>query len=295
MLVALLVSITDDTVIATNVVLIYTTNIALFLTTNRMETFVKIAVVNQKGGVGKTTVSVNLAYGLSQIGKRVLLVDMDMQAHSSVIYSPDLPSTPDGTIAEALRDRQCNIRSIVRPARVHGTELANLDLIPSNIHLGIVAEQIASRHYREKILHNQLKTLEQEYDYVVIDCPPAVGVVAVNALYTADLVLIPTNYSRYALDGIADLFHTIREVKEGNEECYLILRNAFDSRTSSTNAYIDEQLKPFSTRILKTMIRKTESINQAQIEGVPVQVFDPKSNGATDFLTLTNEISHYGR
>lgn len=259
-----------------------------------MEAFMKIAVVNQKGGVGKTTVSVNLAYGLAQAGKKVLLADMDMQAHSSVIFCPELPKTPAGTIAEALQDRSCDIRGLVRPAIVRSERVPNLSIIPSNIHLGVIAEHIAQRTYREKILHNHLKKIEDDFEYVIIDCPPAVGVVAVNALYTADIVLVPTNYSRYALDGIADLFQTIHEVKEGNEDCYLILRNAYDQRNTSTNAYIEEQLRPFSGRVLKTVIRKTEAINQAQIEGLPVAVFEPKSNGAADFHSLTNEIVSHG-
>lgn len=254
----------------------------------------KIAVVNQKGGVGKTTVSVNLAYGLSLAGKKVLLVDMDMQAHSSVIFCPELPKSPDSTIAEALRNRSCEITSLIRPGILGDKEVHNLFVIPSNIHLGVVAEQIAQRTYREKILHNHLKKIESQFDFVILDCPPAVGVVAVNALYTADLVLIPTNYSRYALDGIADLFQTIREVKEDRDDVYLILRNAYDRRNASTNAYIEEQLKPFSDRMLKTVIRKTETINQAQIEGIPVAAFDPKGNGAMDFWSLTQEIITHG-
>lgn len=264
------------------------------LTNTLMGAFMKLAVVNQKGGVGKTTVSVNLAYSLAQVGKRVLLVDMDMQAHSSVIFCPELPKTPSGTIAEALQDRSCDIRTLVRPAITKGERVPNLSIIASNIHLGVVAEQIAQRTYREKILHNHLKKIEGDFEYVIIDCPPAVGVVAVNALYTANTVLVPTNYSRYALDGIADLFQTIHEVKEGKEDCYLILRNAYDQRNASTNAYIEEQLRPFLGRVLKTIIRKTEAINQAQIDGVPVAVFDPKSNGSTDFHSLTNEIVTHG-
>lgn len=201
-----------------------------FLTTFTVRKCLTIAVVNQKGGVGKTTVSVNLAYGLALAGKQVLLIDMDMQAHSSVIYCPELPANREkGTIAEALLDRACDIRDLIRPAMVHGEPVYNLDIIPSNIHLGMIAERIASRTYREKLLHNHLATVRDKYDFIILDCPPAVGVVAVNALYTADLILIPTNYSRYALDGIADLFASIDEVKEGRGT-YRILRNGLPAR-----------------------------------------------------------------
>lgn len=258
-----------------------------------MQSMTKIAVVNQKGGVGKTTVSVNLAYGIALAGKRVLLVDMDMQAHSSVIYCDDLPEGPEGTVAALLLNRSCPIRDVIRPALVEGRPQPNLSIIPSNIHLGVIGEQIGSKTYREKLLHNHLKEVEGDYDFVVIDCPPSMGVLMVNALYTADQVLIPTNYGRYALDGIADLFGTIEEVKEGDRSCFRILRNAFEARNKRTNQYIESQLDPFRDHIVEAVIRKTEAINQAQIEGLPVSVFAPGSNGATDFNDLTNEFLSY--
>ena len=253
-----------------------------------------IAVVNQKGGVGKTTVSVNLAYGLAIAGKQALLIDMDMQAHSSVIYCPDLPADREkGTTGEALLDRACDIRDLIRPAIVQHEPIYNLDIIPSNIHLGMIAERIASRTYREKLLHNHLAKIRDEYDFIILDCPPAVGVVAVNALYAADLILIPTNYSRYALDGIADLFASIREVKEGRGE-YRILRNGFEARNKVTNQYVEQQLAPLSQNVFATVIRKNEAINQAQISGEPVFTYDPKGRGAADFFSLVNELTAYG-
>lgn len=253
-----------------------------------------IAVVNQKGGVGKTTVSVNLAYGLAGAGKQVLLIDMDMQAHSSVIYCPDLPTSREkGTIGEALLDRGCDIRDLIRPAVVGGEPVYNLDIIPSNIHLGMIAERIASRTYREKLLHKHLATIRDEYDFIILDCPPAVGVVAVNALYAADLILIPTNYSRYALDGIADLFASIDEVKEGRG-AYRILRNGLEARNRLTNRYVEQQLAPLSGSLFSTVIRKNEGINQAQINGESVFTFDPKGRGSTDYHSLVNELIAYG-
>lgn len=253
-----------------------------------------IAVVNQKGGVGKTTVSVNLAYGLALAGKQVLLIDMDMQAHSSVIYCPELPANREkGTIAEALLDRACDIRDLIRPALVHGESVYNLDIVPSNIHLGVIAERIASRTYREKLLHNHLATVRDEYDFIILDCPPAVGVVAVNALYTADLILIPANYSRYALDGIADLFASIDEVKEGRGT-YRVLRNGLEVRNRLTNQYVEQQLAPLAESLFSTVVRKNEGINQAHINGESVFTFDPKGRGAADYHSLVNELIAYG-
>ncbi len=258
-----------------------------------MKKALTIAVINQKGGVGKTTVSVNLAYGLVAAGRQVLLIDMDMQAHASVIYCPALPVNQEkGTIGEALLDRDCDIRDLIRPAMVQGEPVYHLDIIPANIHLGLIAERIAARTYRERLLSACLAPIREEYDFILLDCPPAVGVISVNALHAADLILIPTNYGRYALDGIADLFATIDEVKEGPGP-FRILRNCFEARNRLTNAYVDSQLAPLASNVLATIIRKTEAINQAQIGGEPVLTFAPTSRGAADFHSLVNELLTY--
>ena len=131
------------------------------------------------------------------------------------------------------------------------------------------------------------------YDYILLDCPPNLGVITVNAIYTADWVLIPTTYGRYSLDGIADLFASIEEIREGKRDCW-ILRNAFDSRTSATDDYIEKQLESVRSHVLKTVIRKSEATNQAQIRGEPIFTFDPKGMDATDFKALTKEVLRHG-
>jgi chromosome partitioning protein len=146
-----------------------------------------------------------------------------------------------------------------------------------------------SQHYREKRLHAQLEKLGADYDYTLLDCPPNLGVITVNAIYTADWILIPTTYGRYSLDGIADLFTSIEEIREGQGGCW-ILRNAFDSRTRATNDYIEKQLENVRPHVLKTIIRKSEAINQAQISGESVLTFDSKGHGAEDFRALTKEV-----
>jgi len=166
-------------------------------------------------------------------------------------------------------------------------------VIPSNIHLATTAEQITSRTHKEKILHNHLKGIEKEYDFILIDCPPTLGVLTVNAIYTAELILIPTAYSKYSLDGIADLFTTINEVKETKDFQYLILRNVFDARNKLTNNFVDEKLEPFRENLVRTIIRKSESINQSQMNEEPVFTFDPKGNGAEDFHSLAKEMIHH--
>ena len=179
------------------------------------------------------------------------------------------------------------------PAAVHGETVNNLFIVPSNIHLAVTAERMISQHYREKRLHAQLEKLSADYDYTLLDCPPNLGVITVNAIYTADWILIPTTYGRYSLDGIADQFSSIEEIREGQGGCW-ILRNAFDNRNRATNEYIEKQLENVRPHVLKTIIRKSEAINQAQISGETIFTFDPKGNGAHDFEALTMEVMCHG-
>jgi chromosome partitioning protein len=257
----------------------------------RRKKAMKIAILNQKGGVGKTTVAVNLAYGLAQAGRRTLLIDLDPQAHATVIYCPQIPR--DRTVKEIFEHRTAELGGLIMPAEVHERPVEYLSIVPSSIHLAVTAERLISQHYRERRLHTQVEKLGDAYDDILLDCPPNLGVITVNAIYTADWVLIPTTYGRYSLDGIADLFASIEEIREGKRDCW-ILRNAFDSRTSATNEYIEKQLENVRSHVLKTVIRKSEAINQAQISGEPVFTYDPRGHGAQDFKALTKEVMRHG-
>lgn len=133
--------------------------------------------------------------------------------------------------------------------------------------------------------------MKDDYDICLIDCPPTLGVLAVNGIFAADRFLIPVTYARYALDGVADLFAIISTVRETEQFDYTIIRNGYDSRTKTTNEFIEDQLKPLAANVAKTRIRKAETINQAAINTEPVFTFDPKGNGAKDFEALTQEIT----
>jgi chromosome partitioning protein len=251
-----------------------------------------IAIINQKGGVGKSTVSVNLSFGLYKQGARVLVIDLDPQAHSSCIYCTELQSAEE-TIASAFINKKIDINTLIKKAVVGEETINNLSIIPSNIKLATVIEQISATVYRERILQNHLNTIIQDYDYIILDCPPTLGILAVNAIYCANTIIIPTNYGKYSLDGMADLLTAIQEIKENHQYKYFILKNLYEKKNSQTNKYINEQLSSLNDHLLTTIIRKNEAINQAQISNVPIQVFNNSSKGAQDFSLLVDEIIHY--
>ena len=251
---------------------------------------VRIALLNQKGGVGKTSIAVNLAYGLALQERQTLLIDLDPQAHASVIYCEN----PQATINDIFERRDADLKELVQPARIDGTPVELLDIVPSNIRLAVIAERLITEHFRERRLNTRLQELEDSYDYVVMDCPPNLGILAVNAIYAADIIIIPVTYGRYSLDGTADLLESIQLIRDGDFSRWLILRNAFDVRNRATNAYVDNQLRNVEVNLMQTVIRRAEAINQAQIRRLPIFSYDPRSRAARDFTDLTKEIQEYG-
>lgn len=252
-----------------------------------------LAIINQKGGVGKSTISVNLAYGLYTKKKKVLIIDLDPQSHSSCIYCPSIPN--DKTIATAFLNKKMDLNDIIIPAHVADEKLSTLSIIPSNIKLATVIEQISGTLYREKILKNHLDKIINEFDYIILDCPPTLGILAVNAIYCASSIIVPTSFGRYSLDGMADLLGAVKEIKDGQKYSFFVLKNLYEKRNSQTNKYINEQLDSLKENTFTTIIRKNEAINQAQITNLPIQKFNPPSKGAQDFNLLTEEVIYYAQ
>ena len=252
-------------------------------------TATKMAVLNQKGGVGKTTVAVNLAYGLAQKGRRVLLVDLDPQAHASLIFRGADEGGP--AVQEVFERRGADLAPLVRSAMVDGRRQESLWLVPSDIGLAAAAERLLSAHYRERRLHAPLEKVLDDYDYVVLDCPPNLGLITVNGIYTADRIIVPVTYGRYALEGTADLLDTISIIREEDWSAWSVLRNGFDARNRQANAYVTAQLEGgVEGHLMRSVVRRSEGINKAQIRALPVAAYDPKGYGAQDFEALTEEV-----
>lgn len=246
-----------------------------------------VSVINQKGGTGKTTTTLNLGAALAYQGYRTLIVDLDPQAHTTIGLGVELDATA-GSMAEVMTIPKKKIAEVVVPTYILGLHIA-----PAHIRLARAAEHMYSRVFREAILDQALK--EADYDFIFIDCPPSLGVLTTNSLYACDFIIIPCQISRYSLDGLADLLTTIETVKNlGLEELFhgdhfRILLTMFDKRNRVTNEYILEQLRPYGEKTFDTMIMKNESLNQAQIAQKAIFDYDPRSTGAQDHYRLTTE------
>lgn len=245
-----------------------------------------IALANQKGGVGKTTTSMNLAASLATLEKRVLLIDADSQANASSGLGVDL-SKVDCSIYE------CLISGTDVHEAIYTTDIERLDIIPSNINLVGAEVEMLGFEGREFILKRLLQTVDKEYDYILIDCSPSLGLITVNALTAANSVIIPVQCEYFALEGISKLLNTIKIVKKKlNPELEIegFLLTMYDSRLRLANQIYDEVKRHFQELVFKTVIQRNVKLSEAPSHGLPAILYDADSTGAKNHLNLAKEI-----
>lgn len=245
-----------------------------------------ITIANQKGGVGKTTTAINLAASLAAAERRTLLVDVDPQANATSGVGVD-PSTLDRSIYQVLVDQE-SIQNIVVD-----TDLKHLKLAPSHVDLIGAEVELVTALSRETLLARAIKDVRGDYDFVIIDCPPSLGLLTLNALTAADTVLVPLQCEYYALEGLSKLLNTIKLVRGALNPGILlegILLTMFDPRNNLSHQVAGEARKYFPGKVFRTVIHRNVKLSEAPSHGKPVILYDIRSSGTQGYLQLAKEL-----
>ncbi|MBO0460350.1 MULTISPECIES: ParA family protein [Enterococcus] len=245
-----------------------------------------ISVANQKGGVGKTTTTVNLGACLASLGKQVLLVDMDAQGNATSgvgIRKPDVTQDIYDVLVNELPIAEATI----------ATEHENLSIVPATLQLAGAEIELTSMMARESRLKSSLAEVNEQYDYILIDCPPSLGHLTINSFTASDSILIPVQCEYYALEGLSQLLNTVRLVqKHFNPELEIegVLLTMYDARTNLGNEVVEEVRKYFREKVYDTVIPRNIRLSEAPSHGKPIIDYDPRSRGAEVYQALAKEV-----
>ena len=245
-----------------------------------------IAIANQKGGVGKTTTSINLSASIAESGKKVLVIDIDPQGNTTSGLGVD-KNELDNTIYELILG-ECSIHECVLKNVIKG-----VSLLPSNVNLAAAEIELIGVDRKEFILKKEVDWIKDQYDYILIDCPPSLSMLTVNAMTTANTVLVPIQCEYYALEGLSQLIHTVNLVKERlNPDLAMegVVFTMYDSRTNLSSQVVENVREHFKQKVFDTVIPRNIRLAEAPSYGMPISLYDPKSAGAEAYRSLAKEI-----